>query len=75
MSQFLINYLNLLVIFFISIIAPFVFIKLILPKIRKVLNNKNKKIFSNLINVKFFLFNKFYISSFDYTFFFKNIDI
>ena len=46
MSHFLINYLNLLVILvFVSISAPFIFIKLILPKIRKVLNKKNKKFF------------------------------
>ncbi len=75
MSHFLINYLNLLIIFFVSISAPIVFIKLILPKIRKVLNKKNKKIFSNLISVKFFYSTSFIFPPLIILFSLKNIDI
>ncbi len=75
MSQFLISYINLLVIFFISIIAPFIFIKLILPKIRTALNNKNKKIFSNLIKVKFFYSVSLIFPALIILFALKNIDI
>ena len=75
MTHFFINYLNLLIVFFLSVSAPFVFIKLILPKIRKVLNKKNKKIFSNLINVKFFYSTSFIFPPLIILFSLKNIDI
>ena len=45
MFQFLINYYNLLVVFLLSLCAPIIFIKLVLPKIRKALNNRNKQVF------------------------------
>ena len=54
MFQFFINYYNLLIVFLLSLCAPIIFIKLVLPKIRKALNNRNKQVFSNLIKVKFF---------------------
>ena len=75
MSQFLISYINLLVIFFVSVIAPFIFIKLVLPKIRTALNNKNKKIFSNLIKVKFFYSVSLIFPALIILFALKNIDI
>ena len=75
MSQFLISYINLLVIFFVSVIAPFIFIKLVLPKIRTALNNKNKKIFSNLIKVKFFYSISLIFPALIILFALKNIDI
>ncbi len=75
MSQFLISYINLLLIFFISLVAPVLFIKLVLPKIRKTLNNRNKKIFSNLIKVKFFYSASFIFPALIILFSLKNIDI
>ncbi len=75
MSQFFINYLNLLIVFALSISAPFIFIKLVLPKIRKALSKRNKKIFSNLINVKFFYSTSFIFPPLIILFSLKNIDV
>ncbi|MDC3024055.1 mechanosensitive ion channel family protein [Alphaproteobacteria bacterium] len=75
MFHFLISYFNLLIILLLSISAPFIFIKLILPKIRKALSKKNKKIFSNLINVKFFYSVSFIFPPLIILFSLKNIDI
>ncbi len=75
MSKFIINYLSLLLILIFSISSPFVFIKVVLPKVRKVLNKKNKKIFSNLIGVKFFYSVSFILPPLIVFFSLKNTDI
>ena len=75
MSKFFINYLSLLLILVFSISSPFVFIKVVLPKVRKVLNKKNKKIFSNLISVKFFYSVSFILPPLIVFFSLKNTDI
>jgi len=73
--NFFINYINLFIALLLSISAPFIFIKAVLPKIRKVLNKRNKKIFSNLINVKFFYSLSFLLSPLIIFLSLKNIDI
>ena len=75
MLNFFINYINLLIVLFLSFTAPFVFIKIVLPKIRKLLNKRNKKIFSNLINVKFFYALSFLLTPLIIFLSLKNIDI
>ena len=75
MSKFFINYLSLLLILVFSISSPFVFIKVVLPKVRNVLNKKNKKIFSNLISVKFFYSVSFILPPLIVFFSLKNTDI
>ena len=75
MLNFFINYINLFIALLLSISAPFIFIKAVLPKIRKVLNKRNKKIFSNLINVKFFYSLSFLLSPLIIFLSLKNIDI
>ena len=75
MSKFFINYLSLLLILVFSISSPLVFIKVILPRIRKALNKKNKKIFSNLISVKFFYSVSFILPPLIIFFSLKNTDI
>ena len=66
MAQFFFTYLNLFVIISFTILSPFIFIKILLPKIRQLLTKNNKKIFSNLINVKFFYSVSFIFRSNDY---------
>jgi len=46
--------LYLLFIFVFSLILPFVFIKLIHPLLKKIIEKKNKKLFNNLIKLRFF---------------------
>ena len=75
MLNFFINYINLLIVLFLSFTAPFIFIKIVLPKIRKLLNKRNKKIFSNLINVKFFYALSFLLTPLIIFLSLKNIDI
>ena len=75
MLNFFINYINLLIVLFLSFTAPFVFIQIVLPKIRKLLNKRDKKIFSNLINVKFFYALSFLLTPLIIFLSLKNIDI
>ncbi|PPR26793.1 MAG: Miniconductance mechanosensitive channel YbdG [Alphaproteobacteria bacterium MarineAlpha9_Bin4] len=75
MPQFFFNYLSLLLLLVFSISAPFIFIKIILPKVRKVLSKKNKKIFTNLINVRFFYSVSFILPPLIIFFSLKNIDV
>jgi len=74
-SDFFLNYINLFIILILSTFAPFVFIKLLLPRIRNFLNKKNRKIFSNLISVKFFYSVSFIIPPLIILFSLKNIDL
>lgn len=60
---------------FFSLSAPFLFIKIALPKIRKVISRKNKKIFNNLINIRFFYALSFLLAPIIIFFSLKNIDI
>ncbi len=75
MLQFFIKYFSLLLILVFAIFAPLVFIKILLPKIRKALNRKSKKVFSNLINVKFFYSVSFILPPLIIFFSLKNINI
>ena len=75
MFQFFINYYNLLIVFLLSLCAPIIFIKLVLPKIRKALDNRNKQIFSNLIKVKFFYSLSFIFPALIILFSLKNIEL
>ncbi len=75
MTYFFINYLGLLIMLFFSLSAPFFFIKIALPKIRKVISRRNKKIFNNLINIKFFYALSFLLAPIIIFFSLKNIDV
>ena len=60
---------------FFSLSAPFFFIKIALPKIRKVISRKNKKIFNNLINIRFFYALSFLLAPIIIFFSLNNIDV
>ena len=75
MAQFFFTYLNLFVIISFTILSPFIFIKILLPKIRQLLTKNNKKIFSNLINVKFFYSVSFILPALIIFLSLKNIDV
>ena len=60
---------------FFSLSAPFFFIKIALPKIRKVISRKNKKIFNNLINIRFFYALSFLLTPIIIFLSLKNIDV
>jgi miniconductance mechanosensitive channel len=46
--------LYLILIILIALILPFLFLKLLHPLLKKVIEKKNKKLFNNLVNVRFF---------------------
>ena len=75
MTYFFINYLGLLIMLFFSLSAPFFFIKIALPKIRKVISRKNKKIFNNLVNIRFFYALSFLLTPIIIFLSLKNIDV
>ncbi len=75
MLYFFFYYFNLFLILLFSIVTPIVFIKVFLPRIRTTLNKNNKKIFSNLIKVKFFYSLSFLLAPLIIFISLKNIDI
>ena len=61
--------------FSLAIILPFIFIKLIHPYLKKLIEKKSKKLFKNLVNIKFFYSLGFLIAPLIILLTFNNIDI